>query len=136
LGAVANAEGKYEEARGYLERALTIWEQALGRPEHPHVAATLTVLGETLLGQEKPAEALPLLERALTIRTASVGEPTELAYTHFVLARALWDAPTEAGRDRERARTLAEQARSIYADAGEKSAKELRAVEAWQAEHE
>jgi tetratricopeptide (TPR) repeat protein/predicted Ser/Thr protein kinase len=133
LGDVANSEGKYEEARHYHERALAIWETALG-PEHPNVAVASTNLGEALLGLARPAEALPHLEGALSIRTASAGDPTRLAETRFALARALWDAPAEAGHDRERARTLAELARKAYADAGEKSAKELRAVQAWQAE--
>jgi tetratricopeptide (TPR) repeat protein/predicted Ser/Thr protein kinase len=134
LGVVAESEGKYEEARGYHERALTIEEKTLG-PEHPSLAATLTSLGEALLGLAKPAEALPHLERALTIHTANAGDPTRSAETRFALARALWDAPAESGRDRERARTLAEQARSAFADAGEMAAKELREVQAWQAKH-
>jgi tetratricopeptide (TPR) repeat protein/predicted Ser/Thr protein kinase len=135
LGSVAHSEGKYEEARGYHERALAIWEKALG-PEDPYVAFALTSLGKALLGQHEPGEALPHLERASTIRTATPGDPTELAETHFALARALWDAPAEAGRDRERARTLADLARRVYADAGETGAKELRDVQAWQAEHD
>jgi Tfp pilus assembly protein PilF/predicted Ser/Thr protein kinase len=134
VGEVAYSEGKYEEARAYLERALAI-EQKVLTPEHPRLAHTWTRLGETLLGQGKPAEALPLLERALIIRTAKPGESTEVARLHFALARALWDAPAQAGRDRERARTFAEQARSAYAAVGETFADELEQVEAWQGEH-
>jgi tetratricopeptide (TPR) repeat protein len=131
---VAHFEGKYEEARGYHERALTILEKALDS-EHPDVATVLMNLGEALLGQAKPAEALPHFERALTIRTSNLGDPTELAYTRFVLARALWAAPTNQGRDRRRARTLAELARRAYADAGEKATNELQEVQKWQAKH-
>jgi tetratricopeptide (TPR) repeat protein/predicted Ser/Thr protein kinase len=134
LGDVAYLEGKYEEARDHQERALAIYEKALG-PEHPDLASALLGLGQALLGRAKPAEALPHLERAASIRTANPGDPTELAAIHLALARALWDAPTNQGRDRPRAHTLAEQARSAYEAAGEQSAKELQVVQAWQAKH-
>lgn len=134
LGAVACSEGKFEQARDYQERALAIREQALG-PDHPQIAYPLTGLGQALLGQREPADALAHLERALSIRSSDEGEPTQLAKTRFVLARALWDAPADAGRDRARALELAELARSVYAEAGEKSTKELAEVEAWLREH-
>jgi hypothetical protein len=38
-----------------------------------------------------------------------------LAEVQFALARTLWDAPQGEGRDRERARTLARQARVVIA---------------------
>jgi tetratricopeptide (TPR) repeat protein/tRNA A-37 threonylcarbamoyl transferase component Bud32 len=134
LSTVAESEGKYEEARDYHERTLAIREKTLG-PDHPDVSYTLTDLGLALLVQAKPAEALPHIERALVIRTANPSNPLDLASIQFTLARALWEAPAESGRDRERARTLAELARTAYADAGETSIKELHEVQAWQAEH-
>jgi tetratricopeptide (TPR) repeat protein/predicted Ser/Thr protein kinase len=134
LGLVAESHGKYEEAQGYFERSLAIYEKALG-PEHPQLARTVTRLGNALLGQGKPTEALPHLERSLTILGANPGDPQWLTETHFVLARALWDAPAKAGRDRERARTLAELARKAYADAGEAKAEKLEEVKGWLAVH-
>jgi tetratricopeptide (TPR) repeat protein/predicted Ser/Thr protein kinase len=134
LGGLARSLGKFEEARGYHERALVIEEKVLG-PEHRNLAYSLMGIGKALCGEARHADALPHLERALALRTANSVEPNELADTRFTLARALWDAPAEAGRDRERARTLAELARTFYADDGETSANELREVEAWQAEH-
>jgi tetratricopeptide (TPR) repeat protein/predicted Ser/Thr protein kinase len=134
LGVLATAAKKYEEARAYHERALAIEAKSLGT-DHPDVAYTLASLGDALLGEGKAAEALPHLERALTLVSANPGDPTVLARVHFALARALWDAPANAGRDRERARTLAEQARSAFAEAGGGSASQLQEVQAWQAKH-
>ncbi len=71
----------------------------------------------------------------MTIRITHASDPTELAATRFALARALWEAPAEQGRDRARAHELAELARTAYAEAGKKSAKELSEVETWLSEH-
>ena len=136
LGSVAQLQGEYEDARDYYERALAIRHKALG-PEHPDVARSLTELGQALLELAEPAQALALLERALTIRTALEVDPALLADTRFVLARALWAAPTTQGRDRLRARTLAEQAREALAlveEAGTSDIK-LDEVEDWLATH-
>jgi tetratricopeptide (TPR) repeat protein/predicted Ser/Thr protein kinase len=134
LSSVAQREGKYDEARGYSERALAIMEKAVG-PDHLYVAFPLTGLGGAILGQSNPSEALPHLERALTIRTANHADPMDIAETRFALARALWDAAPEAGRDRDRATTLAELARTAYVEAGEVKAKQLEEVQAWEREH-
>ena len=44
------AQGKYDEVKPNYERAVAIWEKALGA-EHPHVAAGLSNLGSLLLGR-------------------------------------------------------------------------------------
>jgi hypothetical protein len=49
--------------------------------------------------------------------------------TRFALARALWDA----GRDRDRARSLAAQARAGYATLGLKGKTQLAEIDAWSA---
>jgi tetratricopeptide (TPR) repeat protein/predicted Ser/Thr protein kinase len=134
VGTVAYAEGNYEEARSYFERALAMREKLPG-PPGPEFGITLTNLGKALLALGEPNLALPHLEGALAIRSASSGAPTGLAETQFTLARALWDAPAKAGRDRERARTLAELARKAYADAGEAKAEKLEEVKGWLAVH-
>ena len=54
-----------------------------------------------------------------------------LAATHFALARALWAAPAGQGRDRPRARTLAEQAREAYGTLGEARKTEMAEVQGW-----
>jgi eukaryotic-like serine/threonine-protein kinase len=134
LGNLAASQARYDEARDLHERALAITEKAR-EPDHPSVAASLTDLGAVLLGLGKPADAVLSLERALTICTTHEVDPASLAYTRFTLARALWDAPATQGRDRPRARILAEQAREAFAALGEGKKAELAEVEAWLAEH-
>lgn len=100
--------GRLEEARPPAERALELNEKTLG-PDHPEVAASAIIVAEIALSQGQPAAPIPLLERAL----ASLGRdapPELLAEVRFVLARALWDAPSASGRDRPRSMELAELA--------------------------
>lgn len=44
------AQGLYQQAKPLYERAISIWEKALG-PDHPEVAAGLNNLGELFRGQ-------------------------------------------------------------------------------------
>jgi tetratricopeptide (TPR) repeat protein/predicted Ser/Thr protein kinase len=134
LGNALYQQGKLDEARGHYERALAIAEKALS-PDHPDIGYPATALGRVLIDLGKPVEALQQLERALSIRTAHAGDPTQLAETRFVLARALWEAPAGQGRDRVRGRELAELARTTYAEAGKGSARHLSDVETWLIEH-
>ena len=92
-------------------------------------------LANVALAKHRPKDALPLAERALAIHENAGVPATLLASTRFLLARALWDAPADAGRDRPRAVALAEQARDALRETGAGSAKDLAEVEAWLAEH-
>jgi len=132
LGDVALKEARPEQARAHHERALTLWERALG-PEHPNLAYPLTGLGRARLALGAPADALAPLERALGLRDAHPGDPAEHAMTRLALARALWDAPADAGRDRPRAHALAELAAQAHLAAG--AADRLAEVRAWQSTH-
>ncbi|MBK8266505.1 MAG: tetratricopeptide repeat protein [Nannocystis sp.] len=134
LAEVAESQGNAEKTRAYYERALAIKAKALG-PDHPNVANALTGLGEALTSLDTPAAAIPHLERALTLRTAHEGDPIEFAKTRFALARALWAAAPEAGRDRPRARSLAELAAAAYEADGDKSSEQLAEVREWLATH-
>jgi tetratricopeptide (TPR) repeat protein/tRNA A-37 threonylcarbamoyl transferase component Bud32 len=111
LGDVLWRRGEVDDAGAAYRNALRVREKTLG-PDHPLVAVSLTSLGEMLVERRRPREAIDLLERAVRIRTATE-EPLPLRVdASFALARALWDS----GRDRARARQLAETAR---ADAGQ-----------------
>jgi len=136
LGAVARSRGQLDEALELQQRALAIAERALG-PDHPDVADPLTELGELRLDRSEPALAIPPLERALAIRSAPSTPSVWLAELRFALARALWAAPEQDGRDRPRAHTLAEQARGSLATAEgpERPGLPVAEVEAWLAEH-
>ena len=133
LADIAAAQGMVEEARGYHERGLSILEQAFG-PTHPELSDPLTGLADVLLQQGNTTDAIAHLERALTLRASNAGA-LNLANAQLVLARALWDAPVDEGRDRGRALELAEHARVAYAGAGENWTQELEEAETWQREH-
>lgn len=128
LGNVARERGSHDDAVRLYARARGIWERTLG-PEHPNVVLPLIGTGEIALVRGHADEAVPLLERALQIREARHPVPADMAEARFALARALWDAPPSAGRDRPRARTLAHQARETYRDIDR--AEPLSEVEAW-----
>jgi len=124
--------GEYDEAKPLHERALVIWEAALG-PEHANVAYSLLGLARVALAQHRPVDALPLAVRAVAIVEKGSVSVRLLAQARHVLARALWEAPVDGGRDPQRAVALAEQARDAFRGAG--SAKELAVVEQWLGEH-
>ncbi len=56
----------------FTERALAIWEKALG-PDHPDVAASLNNLASLYHAQGAYERAKPLYERALAIREKALG---------------------------------------------------------------
>ena len=60
------------EARPLHERALAVYEKALG-PDHPNVAMGLNNLAATLSDLGRHAEALALQERALRIHETAYG---------------------------------------------------------------
>jgi tetratricopeptide (TPR) repeat protein/predicted Ser/Thr protein kinase len=129
LGWLAMDEKKYEQARADFERALIIQEKALG-PEHPAVAESLYGIGRAV--QEVDiAAAIPYFERAVAVHAASGGDPAMLAESRFGLARVLWDAPADRGRDRVRARELAALTRPVYAVAGVRYADTRKEVDAF-----
>ncbi len=136
IGEAARLQGEYQVAREHYELALSARERTMG-PEHPSLGEVLTGMGRVSLALHDPAEALGYLERALSIRASSNEvRPLDLAQTREELARALWDAPVAAGRDRARARELATLARDAYREAGELGEQELARTDAWLASHE
>ena len=99
------AMNKPKEAFTEFQIALKLVEKQLG-PEHSDLSFYLSGMGHALLDQKQPKEALPYLERSLKLRNAD-GDPVATAEVQFAIARALWGS----GGDRQRARSLAEQAR-------------------------
>ncbi len=132
LGSVALLERDYAAALDYYERALTIDQRSLGS-EHADLGYSLHGVGEALLGLARPGDAIVPLERALALRSAQPGNPFDLAQVQDALALALWDASLDSGRDRIRARELAELAASGYMTAGAHA--DVEAVRAWLAAH-
>jgi tetratricopeptide (TPR) repeat protein len=125
LGAVYQAQDRYAEAARAYEKGLALAEAGAG-PESRRVVTALEGIADAQLRLRRPAEAAEAAERLLAIRTKS-GAALEIAAARFLLARALW----ESNADRSRARTLAEQARDAYRDAGDAHAETLADIERW-----
>ncbi len=116
---------RFREARAELDRAQVIHEKALGK-DHPDLTYALVALGDLLLAQGRPAEALPFLERAQKLTP----EGNIRADVRFALARALWAAKRS---ERPRAVSLATEARDYWQRLGHAS--RLEVTSQWLASH-
>ncbi|MDQ3365644.1 MAG: tetratricopeptide repeat protein [Myxococcota bacterium] len=124
IASTRKAAGQLDAAAtGYL-RAIEIGEHALGK-DHVELARPLVGLADVELQRRAPERALPLLERGLALRTANAANPSTLAHTRFLLAKAL----RALRRDPARVAALAKQARDAYAAA--EDADEGAAIDAW-----
>jgi serine/threonine-protein kinase len=123
LGRVRMSLGQLDAAQERLEQARAMSERIPGlsplRKSPPLIG-----LGELYLARHEPAKAVSVLENVLGLGLVDVRGDTMLD-----LAEALW----QVGKDRPRARSLAEEARAAYAHDGDKPA----AAEAakWLAKH-
>jgi tetratricopeptide (TPR) repeat protein len=128
LAVLGELECSRKQSKGlaHLQRALDIREKKLPVGS-PLIAITLKEIGEAYLNLRQPLKATPRLEQASKLLESSQRDPSELAQTRFLLARALWDTNS----DRERAITLAQQARTVFLKAGKRNREDLRQVEAW-----
>lgn len=115
-GEMLNALNRYAEARESFEKAYAIWQREFGA-DNVNLGYALTGIGMSFIAEGKSADALAPLERAFRLRQQYEPATSRLAETGFALARALW----ESSRDRGRARSLAEQARSSYEKLAEKN---------------
>lgn len=78
--------GEHDKAEPLYQRALSLWEQALG-PESEEVAGCLSNLAILYLSQERYGEAEPLFRQALAIREKVLGaEHPEVAFSLTNLA--------------------------------------------------
>nr|WP_305071233.1 tetratricopeptide repeat protein [Myxococcus sp. RHSTA-1-4] len=118
----------YKEALPYFLRAQAILEAREDDP-YGYLTGTWLDLGEAWLELKQPRKAAEVLERALAGSPYSKQSPGEKARVRFALARALWDADL----DRARALRLAEEARAMFVDLGERGRKPLADLEAWRA---
>jgi tetratricopeptide (TPR) repeat protein len=114
IGKALADSGRLEEAVGRFEEAIAIDEETLP-PDHVDRSYALLGLGTARLRLGRAAEAIEPLERTLALRASDAIGPSMRATAEVALARALW----RSGRDRSRARTLAEAARRHRLDAGE-----------------
>jgi tetratricopeptide (TPR) repeat protein len=71
-GGMLARQGKLDESLARRQKALKIFEEALG-PNHPEVAICCFNIGRTYLQQGKPKEAEPVLRRSLAIGEKTFG---------------------------------------------------------------
>jgi tetratricopeptide (TPR) repeat protein/tRNA A-37 threonylcarbamoyl transferase component Bud32 len=133
LATVHDDMQEWDRARELYEASIPRLEAALG-PEHPHLGYPLIGLAGIALAQSRPGDAVPLATRGLQVRESANAPAAALAEARIFLARALWDAPSESGRDRERARRLAKMARDLWAET-EGASEAITASETWLAAH-
>lgn len=125
--ALAHAgRGEVARARSLHERSLAIRVDALG-DAHPDVGLSLHGMAELALAEGKAAASIELAERSLAIHRDASVSPFRLGQSKYVLAQALW----EAGRDRARARGLADEARRLYRAEGETREPLAAEIDAW-----
>jgi tetratricopeptide (TPR) repeat protein len=133
LGDVHRLTHDPAEARAMYERAITLMrtrsEPAWNMPK------SLPLLGLAKLELElgHPGMAINFAEQALALRSSDQPPITPIRYqaqSRLVLAQALWDAPPDAGRDREHAVALAEKALAMLAGESNNEA-ERDAQQAW-----
>ena len=108
LGQAAYTSGDLPTARQYLQRVLEVGKSTLDLENPINFSISITV-GQTLLGLDQLVQALPLLEHAVALE-AKNNYPSSRALARFALAQALWEVPSDAGRDRARALVLAQSA--------------------------
>jgi tetratricopeptide (TPR) repeat protein len=127
-------EGQVREDRGdcagalpFYRDGLVLFEKTYGRDASP-TADVHARLGACFAATGQRAEALSALERALAIRRARGETPNSIAKAAFEVAKAL-GSRTARPAERVRAIALAEEARSLWQQAG--LADRARAVDPW-----
>jgi eukaryotic-like serine/threonine-protein kinase len=107
LGSIAFTQERLEDARTEFEAAVASMAAV---PNHPFMAHARGGFGLTLLEIGEPQAAIEHLQYAID---TGVPAQNELAKFHFALAQSLWDTR----HDRIRARTEAERALALLAEA-------------------
>lgn len=112
LGLVFYAQGKFDQARSQMERALALREKALG-PDHPDVAGAVNDIGNTFYAQGKYDEARSRYESVLALGQRHLGPD------HPSIARSLTNlgAVLRAQGKYDDARGHFERALAIYEQA-------------------
>ncbi len=128
VGEALFAVGKAKEALAQDLQALEIVDKAQG-PDSPAAARILSGIGRARLRIGPTASALEPLEHAVKIRETHHVDPKDLADARFALAQALW----ASGKEKDRARKLAKDARATF-DGPAWFKERLAAVDTWLAD--
>ena len=119
-----------DKALVFYLRALPIFDKNLG-PTSYFRAGCHHGTGVTLSRLGRPAEALPHLQFAFDVFHQNPTDARVRGNSAFQMAKTLWDD----GRDRGRARLMANQALADYRGEAARFPREIAAVETWLSEH-
>lgn len=115
-----------EPVAAWLHRALEN-DEAFLEESNANLAYPLTCIGEALLGQDRPQDAMKPQGRAFDLRNKPDISKAALAWTQWLYGRAL----TESGKDADVGIEYVNSARDVFAGMGEATKSELRDVESW-----
>jgi tetratricopeptide (TPR) repeat protein len=124
IGYTLAARGRHAEALDVFERAGDILRRAHG-DTHPNLIYVDNAMGKALLALGRHDDARARAEAALASRAAGQVDPTLLAESKFILARAI------EATDPTRARELARAAVESYRSDAKRWAEDIRAIEAF-----
>ncbi len=134
IGYTLNAAGRWQEALDVFVEALEMAERVSG-PEHPHIVYAANAAASALIDQQRYDEAYTYARKALDLDGKAQVPPTLLAETRFIATHALWKDGNVPAATRDRARTLARDAREIYASGPAQWAPYVEKIDAWLAEN-
>lgn len=126
VGYTLTAKEDLDGALEVFDEAESVLRAAVG-DEHPQLIYIANSRASIRLELGRADEAITIVERGLAMEATSQVDPTLVAESQFILARALW---TSDG-DRTRALVLARKARDAYAQGSSVWAKELAQIDAW-----
>ncbi len=118
-------DGKLDEAEKLVHQSIDTLERTRGK-DSVELALSLAELARIHERRGQLPQSVPLFERAMELREAAGGEPLELANTKHGLGLVVW----ELGQ-RRRGRTLLDQARELYRQAGGDWQKHVDEIDAW-----
>jgi tetratricopeptide (TPR) repeat protein len=127
-GDIALKRERLDEAAAHYQRSIANTDRA-GGGEHA-VVYPIKNMAHCLIKIGRPGEVVAPLERAIAF-TEPLGRNALLATLWGQLAAALWDS----GGDRERAESLARDARALFVELGPQGAAYVPFVDSWLSEH-
>ncbi len=122
----SNRRGDHEAAETYCRQAVES-ELQVYEPTNPNMAYSLSCLGEALLGQTRPDDAMTPLGQAFDLRNRPDMAEARLAWTKWLFGRAL----VESGSDSDRGMEYVRESRTVFAEMGDSAESELTDVDSW-----
>ncbi|HET6582250.1 MAG TPA: serine/threonine-protein kinase [Nannocystaceae bacterium] len=131
IGYTLAAQGRSAEALDVFDRARVVIEAAQG-DTHPHLIYIDNAAAKALLALERPREAKARAEAALASKAVDQVDPTLVAESKFLLARAM----AALGEPTPRAVELAREAQTAYQSDAKRWAEDLANIATFLASHD